>query len=161
MSKSRRLAVLTQLLSGRRFESQDELGRALAREGLPVTQATLSRDLRTLGAGKRPGADGSAAYVLPTPAVEAFDRARQRLDLQAFVNDVKTAQNLAVVRTPPGHAHGVGRAIDLLEFPGILGSVAGDDTILVVLANAEAARRFKRELDRQANGRRAVRGGAA
>src|SRR5262245_1168501 len=80
VAKSRRLTGLTQLLSGRRFASQDELGRALAREGLPVTQATLSRDLRTLGAGKRPGPDGSAAYVLPSPAVEAFDRARQRLD---------------------------------------------------------------------------------
>ena len=159
--KSRRLAVLTQLLSGRRFASQDELGRALAREGLPVTQATLSRDLRTLGAGKRPGPDGSAAYVLPSPAIEAFDRARQRLDLQAFVNDVKTAQNLAVVRTPPGHAHGVGRAIDLLEFPGILGSVAGDDTILVVLASADAARRFKKELDRASSTGRLHRGGAA
>jgi hypothetical protein len=70
-------------------------------------------------------------YVLPAPAVEIFDRERQRLDLVAFVNEVTVAQNLAVIKTPPGHANGVGRAIDLLSFPGMLGSVAGDDTLLV------------------------------
>ncbi len=147
MTRTRRLTVLARLLSERRYASQEALARALAKEGLPVTQATLSRDLRNLGAGKRPGADGQAAYELPTPAVEAFDRARQRLDLQAFVNGIEVAQNLAIVRTPPGHANGVGRAIDLLGFDGMLGSVAGDDTLLVVLKDAACARRLKKHLE--------------
>ena len=147
MTRTRRLTVLTRLLAERRFHDQDTLGRALAREGVEVTQATLSRDLRSLGVGKRPGADGASAYELPTPAVEAFDRARQRLDLTAFVNGVETAQNLVVVRTPPGHANGVGRAIDLLGFDGMLGSVAGDDTLLVVMKDAPRARKFKKHLD--------------
>src|SRR5687768_7045611 len=94
MSRSRRLTVLARLLDGRRFSSQEALARALAREGLPVTQTTLSRDLRSLGVGKRPGADGRAAYELPAPANETFDRDRQRLDLEEFVNDVRVAQNL-------------------------------------------------------------------
>ena len=132
MSRSRRLTTLSQLLAERNFSSQDELARALGREGVEVTQATLSRDLRSLGVGKRPGPDGLPVYVLPAPAVEIFDRERQRLDLVAFVNEVTVAQNLAVIKTPPGHANGVGRAIDLLSFPGMLGSVAGDDTLLVV-----------------------------
>ncbi len=147
MPRTRRLAALARLLSGRRFSSQEELARALARAGHDVTQATLSRDLRSLGVGKRPGADGKPAYELPGPAIEAIDRERQLLDLKAFVNEVKVAQNLMVVRTPPGHANGVARAIDLAEFEGRVGSVAGDDTVLVVMEDAAAARRMKRHLD--------------
>ena len=152
MSRTRRLTTLSQLLAGRKFQSQDELARALAKEGVEVTQATLSRDLRSLGVGKRPGPAGAAVYVLPAPAVEIFDRERQRLDLVAFVNEVTVAQNLAVIKTPPGHANGVGRAIDLLDFPGMLGSVAGDDTLLVVLSTTAAAKKLKRHLDGLAAG---------
>jgi len=147
MPRSRRLTLLAQLLSGRRFSSQEELARALSRSGVTVTQATLSRDLRSLGVGKRPGPDGRAIYELPSPAAEALDRQRQLLDLRAFVNEVRIAQNLAVVRTPPGHANGVARAIDLAEFEDLVGTVPGDDTVLVILGDAATARRFKRRLD--------------
>jgi transcriptional regulator of arginine metabolism len=147
MSRSRRLDLLARLLSDSRFESQEELGRALARAGAEVTQATLSRDLRSLGVGKRPGPNGRAVYELPGPATETLDRERQLLDLRAFVNDVRVAQNLVVVRTPPGHANGVARAIDLLQFAGLVGSVAGDDTVLVVMHDLAAGRRLKRHLD--------------
>ena len=147
MSRSRRLALLAQLLSGRRFSSQEELARALARAGVTVTQATLSRDLRSLGVGKRPVADGRAVYQLPAPASETLDRQRQLLDLRTFVNEIRIAQNLAVIRTPPGHANGVARAIDLADFEGVVGSVAGDDTVLVVMQDPSGARRLKRHLD--------------
>lgn len=152
MPRSRRLTALSLLLSERRFTSQDELARALTHAGFAATQATLSRDLKSLGAGKRPGADGRPTYDLPAPAVELFDRQRQRIDLVAFVNDVRTAQNLVVIKTPPGHANGVGRAIDLLEFPGTMGSVAGDDTLLVVMASTAAAKKLKRHLDSLGSG---------
>jgi transcriptional regulator of arginine metabolism len=147
MVRSRRLALVAQLLSGSRFSSQEELARALARAGVSVTQATLSRDLRSLGVAKRSGSNGKPAYELPGPAVETLDRERRLLDLRAFVNQVKTAQNLVVVRTPPGHANGVARAIDLAEFEGVVGSVAGDDTVLVVMEDGRQARRLKRNLD--------------
>lgn len=147
MHRAQRLARLAQLLGERQFSSQEELAQAMARVHLPVTQATLSRDLRSLGVGKRPGPGGKAFYQLPVPAHEAFDRERQLLDLRAFVNDVRVAQNLAVVRTPPGHANGVARAIDLLGFERLLGSVAGDDTVLVVMQDRPSAQRFKRHLD--------------
>jgi transcriptional regulator of arginine metabolism len=111
-----------------------------------VAQATLSRDLKSLGVGKRPGPDGRAMYVLPQPAAEVLDRSRLHLDLKAFINSIDSAQNLVVVRTPPGHAHAVGRAIDLLEDPDVVGSVAGDDTVLVVLSDSPCARRFRRQL---------------
>jgi transcriptional regulator of arginine metabolism len=147
VTRPRRLAFLAQLLSGRRFSSQEELGKALARSGVTVTQATLSRDLRSLGVAKRPHANGKPVYELPGPALETLDRERRLLDLKTFVNHIKTAQNLVVVRTPPGHANGVARAIDLAEFEGAVGSVAGDDTVLVVMEDVSGARRLKRELD--------------
>jgi len=150
VSRTRRLTVLAELLSGRRFSSQEELAKALARSGESVTQATLSRDLRSLGVGKRPGPDGRPAYELPTPPAETLDRDRQLLDLSVFVNEVRVARNLAIVRTPPGHANGVARAIDLLGFGGLVGSVAGDDTVLIVSEDDATARRFKRHLDQLA-----------
>ena len=147
VSRTRRLTLVAQLLSGRRFSSQEELAEALGRAGVGVTQATLSRDLRSLGVAKRAGADGASWYELPGPAVEAFDRERQRLDLKVFVNETRLAQNLAVVKTPPGHASAVARALDLTGFEALMGTVAGDDTVLCVLEDRSAARRFKRQLD--------------
>jgi transcriptional regulator of arginine metabolism len=135
------------MLSGRRFSSQEELAAALARGGIEVTQATLSRDLRSLGVAKRSGADGTNWYELPTPAVESFDRNRQLLDLKVFVNETRVAQNLAVVKTPPGHASAVARAIDLTGFDALIGSVAGDDTVLCILEDNVSAKRFRKYLD--------------
>lgn len=147
MSRPRRLTALARLLGGKAFHSQEELIRALAEAGHPVTQATLSRDLRSLGVGKRPDAGGRPVYVLPAPAAETLDRERQWLDLRAFVNEIRIAQNLVVVRTPPGHANGVGRALDMAEFEDVVGTVAGDDTVLVVMPDAKAAQRFERRLE--------------
>ncbi|MBK7367080.1 MAG: arginine repressor [Candidatus Eisenbacteria bacterium] len=147
MSRTRRLTALTQMLAGKRYSSQEELASALGRNGIEVTQATLSRDLRSLGVAKRAGADGSTWYELPGPAGESLDRSRQMLDLKVFVNETRLAQNLAVVKTPPGHASAVARAIDMLEFEGLVGSVAGDDTVLCVLHDTATAKRFKRHLD--------------
>lgn len=145
MSRTRRLTLISQLLEERRISSQEELAGALSRSGVDVTQATLSRDLRSLGVAKRAGS-GETWYELPGPAVEALDHSRQMLDLKVFVNETRLAQNLAVVKTPPGHASAVARAIDLLAFDGFVGSVAGDDTVLCVLADTRTARRFQRHL---------------
>lgn len=152
MSRSRRLTVLTEMLGHGRFSSQEEIAAALGRSGVEVTQATLSRDLRSLGVAKRADAAGDSWYELQGPAAETLDHNRQMLDLKVFVNEVRLAQNLAVVRTPPGHASAVARAIDMLAFKGLVGSVAGDDTVLCVFANHAAARRFQRHLD-QLSGR--------
>ena len=147
MPRTRRLTLIAQLLSGHRFSSHEELGRALARAGIQTTQATLSRDLRSLGVAKRADADGRSWYELPGPAVETLDHERRKLDLRSFVNEVRVAQNLVVIRTPPGHANAVGRAVDLAEYGGVVGTVAGDDTVLIVVEDATGARRLKRELD--------------
>jgi transcriptional regulator of arginine metabolism len=147
MTRTQRLNRLAELLSGHRYSSQEELARALGREGFDVTQATLSRDLRNLGVIKRPGTNGRPAYEMPGPAVEQLDRDRQMLDLRSFINDVRVAQNLVVVKTPPGHANAVGRAIDLQSIGEVVGTIAGDDTVLVVVADHAAAKRFRKRLD--------------
>jgi transcriptional regulator of arginine metabolism len=150
VTRARRLTLLAKLLAASRYASQDELVQALGRAGVEVTQATLSRDLRSLGVIRRPDAEGRPAYELPGPPSEAFDRERQMLDLKVFVSETRVAQNLVVVVTPPGHANGVARAIDLAGYPGFVGSVAGDDTILVVMQDGAAARAMKRQLDKLA-----------
>ena len=147
MSRTRRLTLIAQMLSGRRFSSQEELAGALGRAGVETTQATLSRDLRSLGVAKRSGPGGQNWYELPTPAVETLDRQRQLIDLRVFVNETRVAQNLAIVKTPPGHASAVARAVDLMGFEKLVGSVAGDDTVLCVLTDSAAAKRFKKQLD--------------
>ena len=147
VSRSRRLSLLTRMLGDHRFSSQEEIAGALGKTGLDVTQATLSRDLRSLGVAKRTDGAGEAWYELPSPAAEALDHNRQMLDLKVFVNEVRLAQNLAVVRTPPGHASAVARAIDMLSFKGLVGSVAGDDTVLCIFGANAIARRFQRHLD--------------
>lgn len=147
MSRSHRVTLITQMLSGRRFSNQEELATALTRSGIEVTQATLSRDLRSLGVAKRAGADGTSWYELPGPATETLDRERQLLDLKVFVNETRLAQNLAVVKTPPGHASAVARALDLTGFEGLMGTVAGDDTVLCILEDLAFARKFKKRLD--------------
>jgi transcriptional regulator of arginine metabolism len=147
VSRTSRLTTIAQLLSGRRFSSQEELAAALARGGIEVAQATLSRDLRSLGVAKRSGADGSSWYELPSPATEALDRGRQLLDLKIFVNETRVAQNLAIVKTPPGHASAVARAIDLTGFDALMGTVAGDDTVLCILEDHVSAKRFRKHLD--------------
>jgi transcriptional regulator of arginine metabolism len=141
------MTLLARLLSGHRFSSQEELVEAMAHAGVSVTQATLSRDLRSLGVGKRPDAQGRPVYELPAPAAESLDRERQLLDLKAFVNEVRVAGNLVVLLTPPGHANGVGRAIDLAEFDGVVGTIAGDDTLLIIMKTSVHGRRLKKRLD--------------
>ena len=148
---SRRQAIVD-LIAAHRIGSQAELARLLLRRGFHATQATLSRDLKSLGVGKVPAA-GKTCYATPAPAREILDADRLRLEIEAFVQEVKVVQNLTLVRTPPGNAQGVARALDLLGWPEVEGTISGDDTILVVTRSAARAARFRRRLEELA-GRR-------
>lgn len=130
--KSRRQQRLRALLTDRALRSQAEVVEALAAAGIAVHEATISRDLREVGAVKVRGADGRLIYRLaadPGPA-----GARERLDdtLQRFVTHVTASGNLAVLRTPPACAHPVASAIDLAELEAVIATISGDDTVLVV-----------------------------
>lgn len=130
--------------------SQAQLAAALRKQGEVVTQATLSRDLEELGATKARLADGTIAYRLPEDArVESID---VRRILTEFLIDVTVSGSLVVLRTPPGCAQPVARAIDTGQIENIIGTVAGDDTILVICREGAAGRTVARRLESLASG---------
>ena len=131
-AKPQRHQLLRQLVTDHDLRSQVDVADALRAAGVEVHEATVSRDLGEVGAVKVRGADGSLVYRLtadPGPS-----SARERLDetLQRFVTQVLASGNLAVLRTPPACAHPVASAIDLAELDGVIATVSGDDTVLVV-----------------------------
>ncbi|MCI0547599.1 MAG: arginine repressor [Candidatus Rokubacteria bacterium] len=141
-----RRRVVAELIASRPVGSQAELARLVRARGIRATQATLSRDLKNLGIGKVPASEGAYLYVLPSPPSEAPDHDRQRLEIRTFVQKVTVVGNLVLVHTPPGNATGVSRSIDLMRWPEVEGTIAGDDTILVVARSPKGARAFQRRL---------------
>ncbi len=131
--RERRQALLREIVASERVASQADLVAALARRGLQVTQATVSRDLDELGIAKVRGADGSVSYTLPEPG------GLPQL-LRQFVQRVDASGNLAVLRTPPGAAGTVASAIDGAALDGVLATVQGDDTLLVVATETTSGR---------------------
>lgn len=125
--------------------SQAELARLLRKRGERVTQATLSRDLEELGAFKARRADGRAVYRLPEDPAEARGEWLRRM-LREFALGVESSGNLAVVRTPPGGAQPVARALDAASLPDVLGTIAGDDTILIVAREGAGGAKVARGL---------------
>ena len=127
---SRRLA-LRNILSRQTISSQARLAELLKTRGFNVTQATVSRDLRAVGAVKTRTADGTLRYVWEPDS--GFDRTQALAStLQTYLISIQTSGNLVVAMTPPGAAQVVAAAVDRAELEGILGTVAGDDTVLVV-----------------------------
>jgi len=132
--KNRRQHLVARLLAEHAVTSQSQLVELLAVEGVDATQATVSRDLEDLGAVRvrMPGVDGQlyAIAELPKDQVAPLDHLRRVLG--EWVVDLGSSGNLVVVRTPPGSAHVVASALDRTSVDGVLGTVAGDDTVLVV-----------------------------
>ncbi len=130
--RSARLRIIRHLIKNDRIESQESLLSRLEGEGFTLTQATLSRDLKLLKVGKV--SDGSrSVYVLP-------DEDSHKESIRNYLRDVKRgwisvdfSGNIAVVSTLAGHANSVAFALDRMEIPEILGTVAGDDTVILVL----------------------------
>ncbi len=143
VSKAARHARIVELIRHHPVRSQGELGELLAVEGLPITQATLSRDLEELGAVKLRGTDGAAgAYVIPEDGqgpLRSAEQAPERLRrlLRELLTGADASGNLVVLRTPPGAAQFLASAFDRSGLPGIVGTIAGDDTILVVAKQHE------------------------
>ncbi|MDQ1722194.1 MAG: transcriptional regulator of arginine metabolism [Pseudonocardiales bacterium] len=139
-SRAARHARIVALLAEHRVRSQSELAGLLAAAGMPVTQATLSRDLDELGAVKLRTPDGGQpVYVVPqdgTPlaARQLHDAPPQRLArlLGDLLVSAEASGNLVVLRTPPGASNFLASALDRAGLPAVLGTIAGDDTILVI-----------------------------
>ena len=135
MTKSQRQHVLARLLGRQAVSSQAQLVDLLAAEGIVATQATVSRDLEDVGAVKVRDSSGDSVYAIPEYPIERVappDHLRRVLG--EWVVEVTASHNLVVLRTPPGSAHVVGSAVDRASLDGVIGTVAGDDTLFVVAA---------------------------
>ena len=134
ISKARRQHLVGRLLGEHEVTSQEQLVELLADEGISATQATVSRDLEEIGAVKVrvPGVDRLVYAVAELPRDQVVPADHLRRVLGEWVVDVSSSLNLVVLRTPPGSAHVVASALDRSGLEGALGTVAGDDTVLVV-----------------------------
>ena len=137
MSKSYRHGQILKLLRSERISTQEELAQALKKIGLRTTQVTLSRDIRELRLVKT-----LEGYVESSPDEVGPQFATLASE---FLLDVRAAQNLVVLKTAPGHANSVAVALDNEEWPQIVGTIAGDDTILVIAPDALTANRIHKK----------------
>jgi transcriptional regulator of arginine metabolism len=148
LPKEERQRLITSVVASRRIGTQVELMTALARAGCRVTQATVSRDIRELGIQKARDQLGQARYTLPQGASRGDPRDALGSVLAQFGRRAVSAQNLAIVRCELGTAPAVARALDRMEDTRILGTLAGDDTCLVIARGPREARAIARELRR-------------
>lgn len=136
-TKLNRLDTLRMLISSQELCSQDEVLAALRKEGIKVTQGTLSRDMKQLKVAKAAMSNGRYIYVLPTETmyrrVPTTMTAREMLMTSGFLS-INFSGNMAVIRTRPGYASSIAYNIDNSRIPEILGTIAGDDTIFIVIA---------------------------
>ena len=147
MPKTQRQQRIARLLESRAITSQTQLVELLAEDGIVATQATVSRDLEALGAVKVRVPGGETVYAIPQLAKDhGAPEEHLRRVLGDWVAEVAQSGNLVVVRTPPGSAHVVASALDRAALPGIIGTVAGDDTILVVASERAGGAKVARRL---------------
>ncbi|WP_300765738.1 arginine repressor [uncultured Bifidobacterium sp.] len=154
-TRAARLSAIEQVLLSRVITSQSQLSDVLADLGIEVTQATLSRDLDEINASKTRLPDGTIAYavarnVVASGAEERMRRVEQQMSrvISGLVTSVASARNLVVIHTPSGAAQYVASVIDGHPIVGILGTIAGDDTVMMVCSDDdEAERRVKWLLD--------------
>jgi transcriptional regulator of arginine metabolism len=144
--KEERHRLISSIVSRRRVGTQHELLAALARAGCLVTQATVSRDIRELGLEKTHDVLGRARYVLPQRGRGGDPQDALAGVLSQFGRRVTAAQNLVVVHSELGSAPAIARALDRLGHPRIIGTLAGDDTCLVITRKPSDALALAREL---------------
>lgn len=145
MTRTARLATITELISAGEIRSQTELADLLAERGIRVSQGTVSKDLLELGATRIRAMDGSLVYAVPGEGGDrsaqagvslAADQRLARLCGELLVS-AEASANLTILRTPPGAAQYLASAVDRAAWPSILGTIAGDDTVMVITRDPE------------------------
>ncbi len=137
--KARRQMRILELIRGHVVETQEQLAELLGREGIEVTQATVSRDIKELNLVKVPAGDGRYRYMPSDDSQPAGTAEKMRRLLSDCCVSVDCSENMVVIKTLSGTAMAVGEAIDNLRWDEIVGCVAGDNTILMVVKPKEAA----------------------
>ncbi|NLW55140.1 MAG: arginine repressor [Firmicutes bacterium] len=135
--KARRQALILNIIKEKSIETQEELGEALKKEGVGVTQATLSRDIKELGLIKVPTPDGNYRYSMPNDRSFSDLLNRAERMFEHAVIGIDYSENLIIIKTTTGTAQGVAAALDDLEWQEVLGTIAGDDSILVIVRKKE------------------------
>ena len=140
MNKNYRQGQILKLVAQRRIHTQEELAKALKSGGVKATQVTLSRDMRELGLVKTAQGYSRTATVAPVggPDVETLVR--------EFLMDARAAQNLLVLKTPPAGANPLASALDRAAWRDVIGTIAGDDTVLIVTPDANSAQALCKRL---------------
>jgi transcriptional regulator of arginine metabolism len=138
MNKSFRQGQILELIRNKEIYTQEELARELSQIGIQTTQVTLSRDMRELGLVKTP----EGYRQLPSETV----RPELAGVANAYLHNIRVAQNLVVLRTSPGNANTLAVAIDKQGLEEVVGTVAGDDTILVITPDSDSAEHFRKRM---------------
>jgi transcriptional regulator of arginine metabolism len=133
--KSNRHANIIAIIKEQIVATQEELGEALEAKGIIVTQATLSRDIKELGLVKISTPEGRYRYSMPQDRLPGDMVRRAQKMLEDAVISIDAAENILVIKTMHGNAQGVAAAFDDLDWPEVVGTVAGDDTIMAVIRN--------------------------
>lgn len=148
-NKSKRLDSIKMIISSKEIGSQEELLRELAKEGYELTQATLSRDLKQMKVAKAATTNGNYVYVLPNDTMYKrtidIPSAGEMLMQNGF-KSIDFSGNMAVIKTRPGYASSLAYDIDNREYKDIIGTIAGDDTILLVFRDGYSRNEIKQSL---------------
>jgi transcriptional regulator of arginine metabolism len=139
-----RLMAVRRILRSHTIRSQQTLLNILRAEGIAVTQATLSRDLKLLKIGKQPDGEGGYTYT-DAREVAGQDKEKPDVPMDGFLS-LSFSGNLGLIKTLPGHANGVAYGLDNMGLDEVLGTIAGDDTILVVLREGVSRRKLVKSL---------------
>ncbi len=143
--RSRRQENILELIGRKPVRTQQELLKELRRRGVELTQATLSRELKSLGVAKGPDGRGGYRYVPGAPA-SGLSGQGPLPAVAGLVRGVERSNNLLVVKTPPGNALSVARGIDQANWSEVMGTIAGNDIILIICRNQPQATRVVRRL---------------
>ncbi|MDD4602019.1 Arginine repressor [bioreactor metagenome] len=133
-----RHAKIKEIIEHCEVETQEDLAEALRKQGIEVTQATVSRDIKELRLSKVPAGDGRYRYAFPMEQNILFSQSRMERMFRDAVISIDFSQNIVVIKTLPGTANAVASTIDSARWPEIIGTVAGDDNILIVVKPIEA-----------------------
>ena len=142
VTRAGRLATLRQLLAEARYGSQAELIEALAAEGIAISQPTLSKDLLELGAVRQRSSAGALVYAAAPDGSEAAAVDKLARMCSELLQSIRHAGTQILVKTPPGAAQYLASYLDLAGLRGVLGTIAGDDTVLVIAIDPESAERL-------------------
>ena len=146
--KARRQAEILRIIAERDVETQEEMLENLRRRGIRATQATISRDIKDLNLVKRPADNGVYRYVEATEQSPRRPFAGRLQNIfKEGVTSCDVAQNIVVVRTMPGLAPAAGAALDGMEIDGLVGSLAGDDTAILIMRSSTLAEELCRDIE--------------